>query len=156
MSLTHDVETGVNQSWQNFPIFYRPDTSFVITVADDEGNQLPFHVPNEGEFTYLWMAVDIFTRANPQTLQPEPTPPPPTEEELLQEQINAITMQLTQIDEQSRRPMRQLKVAELRGEQIPQEIAAELKTLDDQAQALIDDLESLTDYQTLLAMPDVA
>jgi len=73
MSITTDVLTGTNTDWAQHQIYARPDGSFVINI---DGNT-PFHVPNEGEFTDLYAAVQAHIAKNPDAVMPEPAPEEP-------------------------------------------------------------------------------
>jgi hypothetical protein len=49
------------------------DDSYIITK-----NGLPYHVPNEGEWTGLWAEVNAYALANPSQVTLEEPPPPPS------------------------------------------------------------------------------
>lgn len=56
-------------------IYIREDGSYVI----DNGM---YHVPNEGNWSYLWERVDAYAKEHPEVVKPEPKEPEPTIEEL--------------------------------------------------------------------------
>lgn len=56
-------------------IYTREDGSYVI----DDGM---YHVPNEGNWSYLWERVDAYAKEHPEVVKPEPKEPEPTAEEL--------------------------------------------------------------------------
>lgn len=56
-------------------IYTRTDGSFVI-------NQGLYHVPNEGDYTDLWLQVDAYAKEHPEFVMPEPGEPEPTFDEV--------------------------------------------------------------------------
>jgi len=56
-------------------VYKRPDGSYVI-------NRGLYHVPNEGDWADLWAEVNTYAKEHPEVVQPEPTPPEPTFEEI--------------------------------------------------------------------------
>lgn len=69
----------VDLNWEKSElIIRRADGSYVVTYHD-----LPYHVPNEGEFAELYADVDAYAQEHPEQVEQETAPAPPTEEEQL-------------------------------------------------------------------------
>jgi hypothetical protein len=68
------------------------DNSYVL-----DRNGMPYHVPNEGEFTSLWKLINAYANAHPGevTLEyPPPPPPEPTPDEREAEFKSAVQQRL--------------------------------------------------------------
>ena len=87
------------------PIYSRPDGSFVITYRG-----MPYHLTLEDEYKPegLWETVMGHIESNPDSVQPEPQPEPPTEDELREQRIAEIKWELVQIDQHLIRPMAEI------------------------------------------------
>jgi len=75
-------------------VIQRLDGSFVINK--DGNTNLPYHVPNQGEFTELYAVVKAYADANPGKVAIEQpyVPPPPTIEEQQAFMVDAIQYHL--------------------------------------------------------------
>lgn len=58
----------MNNDWQNYPIYQRADSSFIITI--DGSTQCI--VSNEGNYTELYVEISKYIRDNPNKVQAEP------------------------------------------------------------------------------------
>lgn len=73
-------------------VYYRADGSFVITLRHDTWGDLPFHVPNTGEFAGLHAEVTAWRADNEEhfVAEPEEQVPPPTLDEVKARKLAAI------------------------------------------------------------------
>lgn len=78
------------KNWADCPIFTREDGSYVITM-----NGMPYHVPNNEEFSALHKQITDYRRDHPEQFSPEVVYTP-SEEELLKSAKLVKTSQIEQ------------------------------------------------------------
>ena len=72
-------------------VYYRADGSFVITLLHPSLGNLPYHVPNEGEYASTWQELTEWRKTNEERFVPEPEPEPvPVPEPSIEEQATTI------------------------------------------------------------------
>ena len=73
-------------------VYYRADGSYVITLCHEIFGNVPFHVPNEGEFTALHAEVSAWRNGNEERffMEPEEQAPTPTIDEVKARKLAAI------------------------------------------------------------------
>ena len=86
--------TTLNNGKFNFDIstvYTREDGSFVITLIHPPLGNLPYHVPNEGEYAGMWAELTEWRKTNEERFVPEPEPEPvPVPEPSVEEQATTI------------------------------------------------------------------
>lgn len=73
-------------------VYYRDDGSYVLTLCHEIFGNVPFHVPNEGEFTALHAEVSAWRNGNEERffMEPEEQAPTPTLDEVKARKLAAI------------------------------------------------------------------
>ncbi len=73
-------------------VYYRDDGSYVLTLCHEIFGNVPFHVPNEGEFAALHAEVSAWRNGNEEHffMEPEEQAPTPTLDEVKARKLAAI------------------------------------------------------------------
>ena len=73
-------------------VYYRDDGSYVLTLCHELFGNVPFHVPNEGEFAALHAEVSAWRNGNEEHffMEPEEQAPTPTLDEVKARKLAAI------------------------------------------------------------------
>lgn len=73
-------------------VYYRDDGSYVLTLCHEIFGNVPFHVPNEGEFAALHAEVSAWRSGNEERflMEPEEQAPTPTLDEVKARKLAAI------------------------------------------------------------------
>lgn len=73
-------------------VYYRDDGSYVLTLCHEIFGNVPFHVPNEGEFVALHAEVSAWRNGNEEHffMEPEEQAPTPTLDEVKARKLAAI------------------------------------------------------------------
>lgn len=73
-------------------VYYRDDGSYVLTLCHEIFGNVPFHVPNEGEFAALHAEVSAWRNGNEEHffMEPEDQAPTPTLDEVKARKLAAI------------------------------------------------------------------
>ena len=73
-------------------VYYRDDGSYILTLCHEIFGNVPFHVPNEGEFAALHAEVSAWRNGNEEHffMEPEEQAPTPTLDEVKARKLAAI------------------------------------------------------------------